>query len=396
MEKRLCGGALITEKGIEKKDLLIANGRIEALVPPEAETPPHYERVDCTGLYVSAGFVDIHQHGGGGADYMDKDTDAYLCATNAHLLHGTTSVMPTLLSADRAALRGAVARYQDARRDVRLRADLIGLHIEGPYISPVQAGAQKKEHIRVFDATEYEAVIRAGAGEIKRWSVAPEVEGAERFAAVARENGITLSIAHSDADFDTVMRAYGWGFRHVTHLYSCMSSVVRRGGFRVAGVLEAAYFLDDMAVEVIADGCHLPLALLACVAKLKKQGTVSLVTDAMRAAGQDVKTSFLGAAEDPLPVVIEDGVAKMADRQAFAGSVATADRLIKCMVDSGASLQEAVRMMTVHPLRAMGLQLPKGELKAGYDADVCVFDESIRIHRVIRGGKTVALQGKLI
>ena len=216
-----------------------------------------------------------------------------------------------------------------------------------------------------------------------------EVEGAERFAAFAKEQGIALSIAHSDADLETVQRAYDWGFHHVTHLYSGMSSITRRGGFRVPGVLEAAYYMDGMNVEVIADGCHLPHSLLAMVARFKKQGTVALITDAMRAAGQDVTHSFLGSAEDPLPVIVEDGVAKLEDRTAFAGSVATADRLVRNMVQSGVPLLEAVRMMTVYPLRMMGLSLPKGELKPGCDADICIFDEEIRIKRVLCGGEIV-------
>lgn len=389
MKYRISGGLLVTEAGIEEKDLLVANGRIEALIPRSEQVSSDYRILECGGSYVSAGFVDIHQHGGGGSDYMDCDPDAYVNATEAHLRHGTTAIMPTLLSADRGVLLRAVEGYKAAKRDGRIRSSLIGLHIEGPYISPEQAGAQKKEHIRVFDREEYEAIARAGEGHIKRWSVAPEAEGAERFAAFAGENDIALSIAHSNADFDTVLRAYEWGFHHVTHLYSGMSSIVRRGGFRIAGVLEAAYYLEDMNVEIIADGCHLPLSLLSYVTKFKKSGTVALITDAMRAAGQDVKRSFLGSADDPLPVIVEDGVAKMEDRTAFAGSIATADRLVRNMVKSGVSLPDAVRMMTVNPIKMMGLDVKKGELKQGFDADICVFDGDVRVQKVLCGGRLV-------
>ena len=320
---------------------------------------------------------------------MDGDADAYFHATEAHLAHGTTSVMPTLLSADKKGLMRGIEGYLAAKNDSRLRTNLIGLHIEGPYISPEQAGAQKKENIRVFDQAEYETIVRAAEGHIKRWSVAPEVQGAEEFAAFAKKNGITLSIAHSNADFDTVLRAYEYGFRHVTHLYSGMSSIVRKGGFRVAGVLEAAYYIDGMNVELIADECHLPHSLLAYAAKFKKKGTVALITDAMRAAGENVTRSFLGSADDPLPVIVEDGVAKMEDRTAFAGSVATADRLVRNMCRAGVPLHEAVSMMTVYPVRMMGLSLKKGELKAGFDADICVFDKDIHIKTVFCGGKPI-------
>ena len=386
MKYRISGGKLISDDIIEK-DLLISDGVIEAIIDRDAEASAEYEVIDATGRFVSAGFVDIHQHGGGGSDYMDGTPEDYINATEAHLAHGTTSVMPTLLSASTDAILSALENYKAAKKDSRVRANLLGVHIEGPYISPEQSGAQKPEHIRCFDREEYAAIFNAAEGNIKRWSVAPEVEGAEEFAKFAKANGITLSIAHSNADFDTVLSAYDMGYRHVTHLYSCVSTIVRRGGFRVAGVLEAAYFIDGMNVEIIADGCHLPKSLLAYVAKFKKCENIALITDAMRAAGQDVRESFLGSREDPLPVIVEDGVAKLSDRSAFAGSIATADRLVRNMVACGVPLASAVKMMTSNPIEMMGLDVKKGRLDAGYDADLCIFDEDINIEKVICGGK---------
>ncbi|MBO4979488.1 MAG: N-acetylglucosamine-6-phosphate deacetylase [Clostridia bacterium] len=389
MKYRIHGGRLIAENGILEKDLLISEGKIEEIIGREALSSPDYRVIDASELFVSAGFVDIHQHGGGGSDYMDGSPEDYVNATEAHLRHGTTSVMPTLLSAGTDALLRAIKNYKLAKKDPRVRANLLGIHVEGPYISPEQAGAQKPEHIRAFDEAEYRAILKAADGNIKRWSVAPELEGAERFAKVAREEGFALSIAHSNADFDTVVRAFDMGYRHVTHLYSATSSIVRRGGFRVAGVLEAAYFIDDMNVEIIADGCHLPLNLLAYVAKFKKTSTVALITDAMRAAGQNVSESFLGSREDPLPVIVEDGVAKMVDKSGFAGSVATADRLVRNMVACGVSLPDAIRMMTVNPLKMMNLDVKKSELKVGYDADICIFNDDIQMQKVLVDGKIV-------
>ena len=389
MKYRLHGGRLITGGEILDKDLLLENGIISDMIDRDAVCSEDFQVIDCTKKYVSPGFVDMHQHGGGGSDYMDGTPEDYVNATEAHLAHGTTSVMPTLLSADTEAILKAVERYKNAKKDPRIRANLIGIHIEGPYISAAQAGAQKPEHIRNFCEEEYQKITAAAEGNIKRWSVAPEVEGAERFAKFAKAEGITLSIAHSNADFDTVLRAYNMGYQHVTHLYSCVSTIVRQKGFRVAGVLEAAYFLDKMNVEIIADGCHLPKSLLAYVAKFKKAENIALITDAMRAAGQDVSESFLGSREDPLPVIIEDGVAKLTDRSAFGGSIATADRLVRNMVECGVSLPDAINMMTVNPIRMMGLAVKKGELKKGYDADVCVFDKDIRVEKVFCGGNLV-------
>lgn len=387
MKYRLRGGTLITERGTEGRDILISDGKIEDFADRAAVISEDYKEIECHGNYVSAGFVDIHQHGGGGSDYMDACPDTYINAAKAHLAHGTTSVMPTLLSASREAILRAIDSYNSAKKETRIRSNLLGLHIEGPYISSAQAGAQKREHIRKFDPKEYAAITEAADGNIKRWSVAPEVEGAEAFAEFAKANGIVLSIAHSNADFETVLRAYDMGFHHITHLYSCMSTVTRKGGFRTAGVLEAAYYLDDMNVEIIADGCHLPMSLLSFVAKFKKSENIALVTDAMRATGQNTESSFLGSAENPLPVIIEDGVAKLPDRSAFAGSIATADRLVRNMVRCGVPLASAVGMMTANPLRMMGLDVKKGKLQKGYDADICVFDKDINIKNVFCNGE---------
>lgn len=382
------GGKVIAPDRTEVMDLTIRNGKIEALLPAGQSLSPDYQEISGEGLYVSPGFVDIHQHGGGGSDYMDCEADTWITALQAHMKHGMTSVMPTLLSASTPHTIQAVKHYVEATKDSTIQCNLLGLHLEGPYLSPRQAGAQKPENIRDFLPEEYRAIYEASQGTIGRWSVAPERKGAEEFAAFARERGIALSIAHSDADFDTIVRAYDMGFHHVTHLYSGMSTVTRKGGFRIAGVVEAAFYLDGMNVEIIADGCHLPDSLLKLILKVKKPGTVALITDAMRAAGQNVAESFLGSRKDPLPVIIEDGVAKMTDRQAFAGSIATPDRLVRTMLGIGISLEEAVRMVTVYPLRMMGVGRTKGEIRPGFDADLCLFDSEINVERVLIKGRT--------
>ncbi|MBQ7387560.1 MAG: N-acetylglucosamine-6-phosphate deacetylase [Clostridia bacterium] len=388
MKYRLSGGTLINDNKTLQKDLLFADGRIIGLVDRDEKTDG-YSVVDVTGLYVSAGFVDIHQHGGGGADYMDDDPDVYFKATEAHLRHGTTSVMPTLMSSTRDDLSVAIKRYVGALSDKRIRANLLGLFVEGPYISPEQSGAMRPDRIRAFDPEEYREMVDLSEGNIRRITAAPELDGAEQFAEFAKKENITLSIGHSNADLDTVLRAYDLGYRHITHLYSCMSTITRRGGFRVAGVLEAAYYIDDMDVEIIADGCHVPTSLLEYVAKFKDHSRISLITDAMRAAGQDVSESYLGAGDSITPVIIEDGVAKLVDRSAFGGSVATSDRLVRNMLLAGVSLPSAIMMITENPIRQMGLKVKKGRLEVGYDADICVFDGDINLKHVICNGEFV-------
>jgi len=378
---------LLPEGIDERTDILLADGKIAEFRLPEADIPECAEVIDARGLYVSPGFVDVHQHGGGGSDYMDGTPDAFLNATTNHLKHGMTSVMPTSVSADTLSIKRAIEIYRNAESDPRIPCNLLGLHLEGPYISKLQAGAQKPEHCRAFDPKEYEYLNEIANGAIKRWSVAPEMGDVDHFAEFAQKNGITLSIAHTNASFEQIMHAYDIGFRHITHFYSCISTVWREKGFRVAGVVEAAYYLDGMNVELIADGKHLPDSLLKLITKLKRYENISLCTDSMRAAGQAVTESFLGMANDPTPVIIEDGVAKLPSREAFAGSIATTDRLIRTMIDVGVPLTDAVKMVTVSPLRMMNVGANKGEIKIGYDADICIFDEGINIKQVFVGGR---------
>lgn len=386
----ICGGRLLTPQGILEQHILLAeDGVITAIIPEITPISTDYRRVDAKGQYVSPGFVDIHQHGAGGSYYMEPDADTYYTVLSTHLKYGTTSVMPTLMSASAEHTIRAARQYVRALADPRISCNLLGLHVEGLYISPEQAGAQNQKQIKAFDPAEYHAICEAAEGHLRRWSVAPELPGADEFARFARDNRITLSIAHSDADFDTVCRAFEIGYRHITHLYSGCSSVVRKNGFRIAGVVEAAYYLDDMDVEIIADGCHLPLSLLKLITKLKKPEHIALITDSIRPTGLDVRESFSGSSDDPIPIVVEDGVAKLLNRQAFAGSIATSDRLIRTMLQAGIALEDAVRMVTVHPLRQMGAGMKKGVLQEGFDADLCIFDEKIHVTQVLIHGKTV-------
>ena len=229
---------ILRDRILENHAVLCRDGVIEAILP-EAPTQEGMTVLDAEGKYLSAGFVDMHLHGGGGADFMDAAADTYEKAILAHLRHGTTSLAPTTLAAPTEHLRRAVSAYNEAAADPALSPYLLGLHFEGPYLSAEQAGAQKPENIRAFTPTEYRELWELSKGQIVRWSVAPELPGAAEFAAFAKERGIMISIAHSNADFDTVVGAFEKGYTHATHFYSGHSSVTRQKGFRVAGGVEA-------------------------------------------------------------------------------------------------------------------------------------------------------------
>lgn len=366
-------------------NLYIENGKIAAITAQEL---PADEVIDACGSYVSPGFVDIHSHGGGDADFMDGTSAAFLTAAEMHARHGTTTIIPTATSGTAGEMAGMEASFEEARRNNVRGADMPGLHLEGPYFAMSQRGAQDPRYVRNPDPAEYEAILNSSR-HIMRWSAAPELNGALEFGRALKERGILASIGHSDASYDEVVKAVEAGYSHVTHLYSCMSTVHRKNAFRYAGIVEAAYLMDDLTVEIIADGIHLPAPLLQFVYRFKGPDRTALVTDSMRGAGMPDGLSILGSRKTGQQVLLEDGVAKLMDRSAFAGSVATTDRLVRNMVNlAHAPLTDAVKMATQTPARIMKLN-DRGMLREGLRADIVIFGENINVSRTIVDGRTV-------
>lgn len=382
MITKIHGGTVITDRKSEKKDVYIEDGKIIAVT--SEELPYDYE-TDATGKYISAGFIDIHTHGAAGFDFLDNDENAYIQIAKAHAMHGAGTIIPTITSAGKESTLECIKTYEKIRNNDFAVANMPGIHLEGPYFAPSQKGAQDPEHIRDFDADEY-CEILASSNHILRWTGAPELNGAGDFAKTLINHGVLPCIGHSDADGDCVKDAFENGFTHVTHLYSCTSTVHRKNAYRYVGIVEQAYLIDDMTVEIIADGVHLPADLLKLVYKIKGPDKICLITDSMRGAGMPDGKSMLGSNESGLPVIIEDGVAKLPDRSAFAGSVAFCDRLVRNMINmADVSIEDAVYMVTQTPAKLLGLE-SKGSITPGKDADIIVFDSDINISLNIIGG----------
>jgi len=386
---KIHNGKLVTPGGvIDSGAVLVENGSILDIVAGEVEFEDA-EQIDAAGRYIAPGFIDIHIHGGGGFDFMDESEEAFIAIAETHARFGTTAMVPTTLSATKEAIIRALEIFDAVKDKPHLGARMLGVHIEGPYFAMNQRGAQDPRYIRDPDPSEYQAIIDHYKGLV-RWSVAPELSGALEMGRALRQKGIIAAMAHTDAIYEDVVKAVECGYSLSTHLYSAMSGVTRKNAFRYAGVIEASLLMDDIDVELICDGIHLPAPLLQLAYKVKGRDRIALITDAMRGAAMPEGESILGNMHTGLRVIIEDGVAKLPDRSSFAGSVATTNRLVRTMHQLGAvSLADAVYMASTTPARIMGVDAYKGSLAKGKDADIVIFDEDVNVFATMIGGKTV-------
>ena len=375
------------ERIIENANLLADNGIISGISNKAIDEKADII-LDAKGNFLSAGFIDIHVHGGGGSDFMDGTVEDFITVAETHARFGTTSLVPTTLTSEKEDLLDILNVYKKAVAKNKSGASLIGMHIEGPYFSMNQKGAQDARYIRNPDKKEYTEIIEKAADVIVRWSAAPELDGALEFGNYLTQNNILAAIAHTDAIYDDVVKAYEHGYSLATHFYSAMSGVTRRNAFRYAGVIESVYLIDEIDVEIIADGVHLPAPLLKLIYKIKGVNRIALITDAMRAAGTSVKESMLGSRSNGMKVIVEDGVAKLPDKSSFAGSVSTTDRLVRTMIKiADVPMIEAVRMMTLTPARIMKIDKKKGSVAIGKDADLVIFDDNINVQATVVAGE---------
>ncbi len=379
-------GKLISGNKIEESlNLYFKDGKITAVTK---ENLPYDSEIDAKGAYVSPGFIDIHVHGGAGFEFVDGTEEAIKTAANIHAQHGTTTIYPTISAYDNKKTVIALDALKKYKDDADVLPNIYGAHLEGPYFSPKQTGAQDPSYIRTPDPEEYEQLFADFGDVIKRWSYAPELSGSDEFLNFLNEKGIVAAAGHTDAEYDDIKKAYDNGMKLITHLYSCTSTITRKKGFRILGVIETSYLYDDIDVETIADGCHLPPNLLKLIYKIKTDEHMCLVTDAIRHGGMaDIEN--VTCENGNMPYIIEDGVAKLVDGSAFAGSIATTDVLVRtCTKRAGIALESAIKMITEVPARIMKLDT-KGALKVGYDADIVIFDEDINVIKTIVSGNVI-------
>ena len=394
---QIVNGKVITPQGVDRQARLVLKAGRIAEITREQGGVEGAQTIDAQGAYVAPGCIDTHLHGGDGHDFTEATPEAFRAIAYAHATQGVTTLYPTLAVAPTTVFRQAIKACETVVSQPYEGARIEGLHLEGNYINPLLKGGQDERFIQLPDPAEYQELLES-TRLIKRWTAAPELPGALEFARYAHSKGILVSLGHTAADYPTVKRAYEAGFTHATHFYNAMSGVHKQREYKHEGTIESVYLVPEMTVELVADGIHVPPAILRLVCAFKGilrlvcafKGIdrISLISDAMAAAAC-LRPEHLRL--DPR-MIVEDGVCKLADRSALTGSIASGIRLIQVMAEKAEiPLADCVRMAATNPARLMSINDRKGSIEQGKDADLILFDENFRLQSVWIGGKQLGI-----
>ena len=382
MLKQITNCRILTPAGwLEGGSILVEDNKIKEVLTSAAPVAGA-EVVDAKNCIAAPGGIEMHVHGGGGRDFMEGTEEAFRVAVNAHLQNGTTAIFTTLSSSTVPMIEAACETCDKMMAEPD--SPVLGLHLEGPYFNPKQAGAQIPEWIKAPVKDEYAPLLDKYKC-LKRWDEAPELPGSIEFIECCKEHGVLPSIGHTRATYEDVHRANEAGMTHATHFYNAMPVVYKNREFKVAGTVESIFAEQNMTVEMIADGIHVPPIMLRMIYQIKGVEKTALVTDSLACSCTHGDAAF-----DPR-VILEDGVCKLADRSALAGSIATMDRLIRtCVQQAGIPLEDAFRMSSETPARIMGVLDRKGTLEAGKDADIVLYTpEALELKYVMQMGREV-------
>lgn len=386
MKRLWINAKVILENGISDCCVLTENGKIIEI--SQRTDIKANETVDCGGLFLSPGFADIHVHGGGGYSAMSDSPDDIIKMCNAHAKKGTTSIVPTTLAAPVKRLQRAIDSISAAKEKCT-SSNILGVHLEGPFISMSKKGAQSPENILIPDKENLSALLDYSKN-VLMIGAAPEIENGLLVGEEAAKRGIVASVAHSDADFSIAEKALDHGYSDVTHIFSACSAMHKEGIFRQVGVAEAGLALDGYSTQFIGDLRHLPYGCIKLIYKAKGADKAYAITDGLEYSALDMEEGTVITQENGMGVVYEDSVMKLADRSCLAGSVATSNVLVRNMVKyCGISLCDAVKMASTTPLKIIGFGDRKGRIKVGYDEDIILFDNDTDV-------KTVCVNGNML
>jgi N-acetylglucosamine-6-phosphate deacetylase len=383
------------------KDRLLPGGAVEtsgeliqAVHPSAPPAPKGQEVIELQGGYLVPGYVDLHVHGGAGADFMDGTGEAFRTAITAHTRHGTTSLLPTTTVARHDQHLAFLRVCRQLQREGTGGATILGAHFYGPYFAPEARGCHSGDAIRAPLPAEFQQYLEF-ADCIATATIAPELVGAEEFVRACRAKNIRCNAGHTHATFEQMAAARAWGIRHVDHLFCAMSDRARlrqqqsypmRGG-----VLEATLFFDDLTTEVIADGKHLTRELLLLAHKIKGPDRLALVTDANRALDMPDGTYIFGPHNGGESIIRKDGVGLMPDGKSLASGVVGMDHCVATFQRlTEVPLVEVIRMATLTPARIAGHADRIGSIAVGKRADLLVLDKDLAVRKVFVGGRKTA------
>ena len=366
---------IIYKDEIELGSVLIENNKISKINPSKVNDDVV---IDGGGLYLSPGFIDIHIHGAGGFDTMDGTYEAINNISKTIMNHGTTSFLPTTMTCSDSDIRKAVEAITEAINRGTEGAEVLGAHLEGPFISSEMIGAQNPKYIQAPSIDSFKKLVGENKNTIISITLAPEVPGALELIEYLDKEGIIASIGHSKGTFEDAIKGIACGITHSTHLFNAMT------GFhhREAGVV-GAVFNSDITTEVICDGIHISYPSLKIAFNQKTTDKVILITDAMMACGMAEGTYSLGGQE----VFVKDNAARL-ENGALAGSILTLDKAVKNLhQNTSYELHEIIKMATYNPAKFCNVHHKKGLIKEGYAADLILFDENINVKKVMVGGR---------
>ncbi|QDQ12248.1 N-acetylglucosamine-6-phosphate deacetylase [Streptomyces spectabilis] len=371
--KVLAGARVVLPTGTVSGGRVIVDGtRIAGSAPADAET------LDLTGHWLVPGFVDMHNHGGGGASFTNGTVEDILHGIHTHRLHGTTTLVASTVTGE----MDALAQRAGLLSELAEQGEIAGVHFEGPFISPCRKGAHSESLLRHPDPAEVRKLLDAARGQAKMVTLAAELPGGIDSVRLLAEHGVIAAIGHTDATYEQTVAAVDAGATVATHLYNAMPGLGHRAPGPIAALLED----ERVTVELIDDGTHLHPAAFQLAFHRAGADRVALITDAMDAAGFGDGTYHLG----PLEVVVSDGVARLAEGGAIAGSTLTLDRAFQRAVTvDGLPVEDVVTAISVTPAKVLGLYDRVGSLEPGKDADLVVLDADFVLKGVLRKGEWI-------
>ena len=379
-------GRVVGPRGVlEQHCVVIDGGKIKQVAPTsQVLWSEDAQVIDAHDEFVAAGFVDMHVHGAMGRDAMDGTVEALAQIAKFHAAGGTTAMTPTTTTHSAGKIDAALQAIAEAIGHDFGGAQIVGAHVEGPYISRERSGAQPAQFIREPNPAEYLAWL-GREGLVTQMTLAPELPGALELIDALLEREILPSGGHTAASGEEARTSVDRGLCHATHLFNCMSSMVKVGPFRVPGALEVFLADERVMVELIADGKHVHPELMRLAVRAKGIDKVCLITDATAGAGLEEGAKFLVGETQ---AVVGDGVGMIADGSSLAGSVSTMIQMVRNMVElAGVSLADAVRMASLNPARALGLGGRKGSMEAGKDADLVIFSGKFEVSKTLVDGR---------